>query len=698
MAAEINGHDHHDGARHPGWHGLSLARPDLDECGDANELASVMLEQILGPAGAVAVVLWRIEADGGLQLTGHAGLSRAEASRWQRIHPEMAALPQDAARAADELWLPAGRPAGRSTGDHGPIIGAKWPDGARAALPLRDAGWVAGVMVVCWADPRAAFDEKLRAELVAAADAAAQAIWRVPFDDRPEHQSVSSARGLLDNLLEGLLVAFPVRGDEGKLVDFRIDHLKGHLPGGPAASGEAPGETAGSAAAGASMLETFPWAAASDGLFDRCAAALDEGVSQSMSGDDVGAAAGSGGSPETSALRISPFFGGVAVAWREIGDADSLAALLEHAQRLGRIGAWEENLETGDVRWTESTYQLFGLPPNMPVSITELDKLVAPDDLPTLRSFRRRLTAERRRSAAAFRIIRADDGSERQIRAYAEPVAGPAASAVLRGAYQDVSAGYHTQVAFAAAREQLADTEQRALEEHRLAAHLQEAITPRVASPPVAEGLEVAARYRPAESGAIVSGDWYDVLPLPDQQTLLVIGDIAGHGLAAVTGMVALRNALRGQAAASDEPAVLLGWLNQTACHFSGGVMGTGLCGRFDPISKTLRWARAGHLPPVVVRDGQAHLLGWPEGVMLGLDADSRYAEAATSLRQDDLVVLYTDGLIERRDEPLGITMSRLLESASSDEADTGRYADQLLERAAPSTEDDACLVAVRVC
>jgi serine phosphatase RsbU (regulator of sigma subunit) len=446
------------------------------------------------------------------------------------------------------------------------------------------------------------------------------------------------------------------------------------------------------------MLETYPWAAGRHGLFDRCAAALDGGVSQSMSGDDVRVGGGSDGSPETSTLRISPLFGGVAVAWREILDADSLAALLEHAQRLGGIGAWEENLETGDVRWTESTYQLFGLPPNVPVSITELDRLVAADDLPSLQSFRRRLTAEGRRSAAAFRIIKADDGSERQIRAYAEPVSGPPAATVLRGAYQDVSSGYHTQVAFAAAREQLADTEQRALEEHRLAVHLQEAITPRVASPAVAPGLEVAARYRPAESGAIVSGDWYDILPLPDQQTLLVIGDIAGHGLSAVTGMVALRNALRGQAAASDEPAALLGWLNQTACHYSGGVMGTGLCGRFDPVSKTLRWARAGHLSPVVVRDGQARLLGWPAGVMLGLDADSRYDEAATSLRQGDVVVLYTDGLIERRDKPLGIAISRLLESASSREADTARYADHLLEQAVPGTEDDACLVAIRVC
>ena len=82
------------------------------------------------------------------------------------------------------------------------------------------------------------------------------------------------------------------------------------------------------------------------------------------------------------------------------------------------------------------------------------------------------------------RVIRADDGSVRQLRAYAEPLADPAGTVVaVRGAYQDVSADYHTRLAFEAAREQLADTEEWAQEEHKLAIRLQEAITPRSAKP-----------------------------------------------------------------------------------------------------------------------------------------------------------------------------------------------------------------------
>jgi hypothetical protein len=158
------------------------------------------------------------------------------------------------------------------------------------------------------------------------------------------------------------------------------------------------------------------------------------------------------------------------------------------------------------------------------------------------------------------------------MRAYAEPLTDPDGAVVaIRGAYQDVSADYHTQLAFAAAREQLADSEERAEEEHRLATRLQQAITPRASEPVAAAGLDVAARYRPSGPGNLVSGDWYDTVLLPSKEVLVVVGDIAGHGLDAVTGMVAFRNGLRGLATTGAGPGTLLSWLNSAACHFTDG-------------------------------------------------------------------------------------------------------------------------------
>ena len=653
-----------------GWRRLALARPQFDGAPDADAMATAMLDEVLGPVGAAAVALWRIDPDGGMQLAGQAGLSRWEASRWRRLHPDMTTFAHDAARAGIETWWPAGTP----SDDDRPMIGSRWRDGARAALPMRQSGRVVGVMAICWPGRLDGIAEPLRKQLMALADLAGQAIWRCSADDGLVE--ASSLIGLLENLLDGMLVAGAIRDERGTLTDFLITHVKGQLTGSQEACGKAP--------VGTSLLEAYPWAAAAGGLFDHCTAALETGVPRFLTGD--------------SAIRIAQFYDGVVISWRKSDDADRLSALLQHVQRLGRIGAWEENPRTGEVRWTDSTYQMFGLEPGSPVPIGELDRWVPADDLPALRGFRQRLGTERRECAGAFRIVRADDESERQIRAYAEPVTDPDGTVTsVRGAYQDVSADYHTQVAFAAAREQLADTEARAAEDHRLALRLQEAITPRASEPAATPGLEVAARYRPSESGGLVGGDWYDIMRLPDEHTLLVIGDTAGHGLDAVKGMVTLRNALRGLAATGASPAHLLGWLNAAACSFTPSVIGTAICAQFDPESRSLSWARAGHLPPILVRDGRARILPAPHGILLGADARESYPEAATSLRPDDTVLLYTDGLVERRHEPIDHAIGCLLQAASYPEQDVSRYADKVVERAPSDTGDDTCLLVVRV-
>jgi serine phosphatase RsbU (regulator of sigma subunit) len=178
---------------------------------------------------------------------------------------------------------------------------------------------------------------------------------------------------------------------------------------------------------------------------------------------------------------------------------------------------------------------------------------------------------------------------------------------------------------------------------------------------------------------------------------LLVVGDIAGHGLDAVTGMVAVRNSLRGLAITGAGPATLLDWLNSAAAHVTDGVLGTVVCGIYDPAGRSLRWARAGHLPPVLVREGRAEQLPLPEGLLLGADPDASYTEELTSLRLGDTLLLFTDGLIERRDEPIDDALRALLQAASRPVGDIGGYADHLLGEAASNTGDDACLVAVRV-
>jgi serine phosphatase RsbU (regulator of sigma subunit) len=314
-----------------------------------------------------------------------------------------------------------------------------------------------------------------------------------------------------------------------------------------------------------------------------------------------------------------------------------------------------------------------------------------------VRRFREQLVNGGRPAVATFRLVRADE-SVRQIRAFAEPVTGPAGSVVaIRGAYQDVSARYHSEVALAATQDRLADTEQRADDQERLAIHLQQAIMPSTVQPVSAAGLDVAVRYRPAGEGHLVGGDWYDALVLPGKKVLLVVGDIAGHGLDAVTGMIALRNSLRGLAITGAGPGELLGMLNNVAYHLTGGTFATAICALYDPGTRSLRWARAGHLPPVLVRDGQARLLPLPAGFLLGLSPDAGYEETTTALELGDALLLFTDGLIERRDMPLDEALETLIHLADRPVADAESFSDHLLGGTSANTNDDTCLVTIHL-
>jgi serine phosphatase RsbU (regulator of sigma subunit) len=176
-----------------------------------------------------------------------------------------------------------------------------------------------------------------------------------------------------------------------------------------------------------------------------------------------------------------------------------------------------------------------------------------------------------------------------------------------------------------------------------------------------------------------------------------VVGDIGGHGIDAVTGMVALRNSLRGLAITGAGPGTLLGWLNAAACHLTDGIIGTAICGIYDPVDRSLRWARAGHLPPILVRDGVARELSLPQGLLLGVDPETSYDEVTTPLQLGDRLLLFTDGLIERRDEPIDATMDSLLRIVGQPISGIGNLADYLVASATSNTDDDACLVAVHV-
>ena len=385
---------------------------------------------------------------------------------------------------------------------------------------------------------------------------------------------------LLDEIADSVFILRPLRDESGALADFAMIPKPGYVDPAGRLPAERPDPAGGIPLVGSAGR---PVRSRQPGCWRPAVPSRSPASTAPLTGGDYAVGIAD--------LRVAPFFAGVICTWRKLGEPERLADLLGNAQRLGQIGGWDENLTTGTVRWTNAAFALFGLDRRRlprspsPTCTTSSSRRTGP---PSSDSARRCCGPGTRRRGVPHRPARRHDGQ-------ADPGGRPSRPrrrnvVALRGAFQDVSAHYQTQVALAATRDQLADSEQRAAEEHLLALRLQRAIMPPDVSPAAAAGVDVAVRYRPAEAGRLVSGDWYDTLLLPGKDLLLVVGDITGHGIEAVTGMVAARNALRGLVATGAGPGELLRHLNYSACHLTEGIAGTVVCGRYDR-TPGWRWA-----------------------------------------------------------------------------------------------------------
>ena len=229
-------------------------------------------------------------------------------------------------------------------------------------------------------------------------------------------------------------------------------------------------------------------------------------------------------------------------------------------------------------------------------------------------------------------------------------------------------------------------------QEHETAEVLQRSLLPQ--RMPVVPGLELAARYLPGGPGIEVGGDWYDVTPLGGGRVALSIGDVVGRGLEAAAVMGHLRAALRAYSIEGHGPGAALQRLNELVIH-GGRTLATAVHMAWDP-SGRLRIACAGHPPPLVVGpDGEATMVD-VSGPALGVLPFATYEEAETDLPPGSRVVLYTDGLVERRGEPIDHSLARLREAAADAPAGARPLADLLLERLLEDhAADDAALLVI---
>jgi len=224
--------------------------------------------------------------------------------------------------------------------------------------------------------------------------------------------------------------------------------------------------------------------------------------------------------------------------------------------------------------------------------------------------------------------------------------------------------------------------------------------------PPQPDHLQIAVRYLPAAEEAQVGGDWYDAFIVASGSTSLVVGDVAGHDRQATVAMAQVRNVLRGVAHARGEPpAAVLSGLDRAMADLAVGALATAVLAQVEQTEadaerglRLLRWSNAGHPPPLLVNpDGTAELLIRPPDLLLGFDPGTDRTDHSQVLQPGATVLLYTDGLIERRGASLDEGLQWLL--------DTGKrlaglsledLCDALLAELEGRVEDDVALLAFR--
>jgi PAS domain S-box-containing protein len=213
---------------------------------------------------------------------------------------------------------------------------------------------------------------------------------------------------------------------------------------------------------------------------------------------------------------------------------------------------------------------------------------------------------------------------------------------------------------------------------------------------PEIPGVRLAARFIPGGAGVEVGGDWYDVLEIDDGKIALVIGDVAGRGVRAAAVMSQLRNALRAYLFESHPPAVALERLNSLAWTLEQSAMATLVYLVLDPSAGRLRLANAGHLPPLLaVPGGSTRYLDKGRSLPLGVRPATAYTEAEYVVPSGSTLLLYTDGLIERRGISIDDGLDRLALEVGAGHDGLGRLCDRILTTLAPTGEDDVAMLAL---
>ncbi|PRX92335.1 SpoIIE family protein phosphatase [Allonocardiopsis opalescens] len=497
--------------------------------------------------------------------------------------------------------------------------------------------------------------------------------------------------GVLDVIPGGAVVLNPIYDSAYRIADFEIEYAN--------AETEDPTGLRGPEIAGRRMLRDYPTPGTPD-FFVALVRVLDTGIPLHRNLEEY-ETVDEHGERTTASFRVhaARVAHRLLITYQRLDRDSTFAGQLETVQRLADFGWATWSPRDDEIAWSDHMYELLDRDPrDGPIALADLPGyVVAGDRAAVAELVRAGLAGES--AEKEFRVHK--NGGVRHLRLLLEPVRDSEGGiASIRGLTRDLTRRRRAEQALTATREIMQMQRRQMAEERHVALQLQRAILPEIpGTSPDRDGYQVAVRYLPAEAEGRVGGDWYDVTALPDERVLVAVGDVAGHGLRASAGMARLRGALGGLAVTGRTVSELLGWLNEVVLQLPDDTTATAVIAHLDPHTRTLAWAQAGHPVPVLVRGGAATTLEPPAGILLGATDRPGFALSVEQLYPGDLVLLYTDGLVERRGHDYDEGMSALLAAArdcsgSDPERDIQRVLDALTS---PNAEDDTCLLALRV-
>jgi serine phosphatase RsbU (regulator of sigma subunit) len=403
--------------------------------------------------------------------------------------------------------------------------------------------------------------------------------------------------------------------------------------------------------------------------------------------------------PVTLVVRVAPLGSGLIHSWVRQDEQIRLAERITQTERLGNMGWVEWDLVTDATIWSDGMYRIYERDPaDGPMPREESDGLVLPEQEPVRRQARESFG----RGDTADAVLRIQVGGRvKHLRTVLDAVRDVQGRPLkIYGIVQDVTAREASRARLADVERQLRENQQSLAAEQQLAVKLQQIVLPIPAEPIDLPGLRVAVRYLPAEQASHVGGDWFHAAPAPDGTVLLAVGDVSGHGITAATAMAQLRHALAAFTVTTTEPAQLLSLLNDMLFQATPlRPTASAVIVRYNPADGTLWWAQAGHPAPLRSHAGTTIELDRPDGPLLGAVRAARYGASTTTIERGDLLVLYTDGLIEHRGHTLaeGLAPVTATLNAITAEPREQPLAELLARLRRANPEDDTCILAARL-